>query len=330
MTDLGFIQTDGYDKISLHPLVQQVALDDIKPGIVSCHEMVENLKALFLLRNVDYSDRNYLFRLIESVIEYAEKDDVSLYVDFLNEAFEYAKKYKMGFYMEIILSELELYIQNIEPKEAEKDSFKSAQYCERKAHFFNNKSSFELICRKDSESALKYSLNAAKLCVKITDFNPLLAASIYSDLAEVYRTENQYDEAYKYLRLAGKIISDKKLPFGYDVFSIERKCANLLESMGKYFEAFLFINAILLQIKDRKYNPLDMANVLWDGGFILLKFNQREKAQNYLGSAYKIYSDLRADDTEFMDEIEIKLLQNKVIPLPLLKKFNLSLEDFKK
>ncbi|MCD7778320.1 MAG: hypothetical protein LUH47_07440 [Clostridiales bacterium] len=58
--------------------------------------------------------------------------------------------------------------------------------------------------------------------------------------------------------------------------------------------------------------------------------NQREKAQNYLGSAYKIYSDLRADDTEFMDEIEIKLLQNKVIPLPLLKKFNLSLEDFKK
>ncbi|MCD7855673.1 MAG: hypothetical protein LUG66_08695 [Clostridiales bacterium] len=177
---------------------------------------------------------------------------------------------------------------------------------------------------------MKYSLKATDLCGKFTDFNPLLAASIYSDLAEVYRTENQLDEAYKYLSLAGKIISDKKLPFGYDVFAIERKCAKLLESMGKYFEAFLFINTILVQIKDRKDNPLDLANVLWDGGFILLKMNQREKAQNYLGSAYKIYSDLRADDTKFMDEIEIKLLQNKIIPLPLLKKFNLSLEDFKK
>lgn len=330
LTDLGFIQTDGYDKIFLHPLVQQVALDDIKPGIRGCREMVENLKALFLIRNVDYSDRNYLFRLIESVIEYTEKDDIPLYIDFLNEAFEYAKKYKMGFYMEIILSELELYIQNIEPKETEEDSFKSAQYCERRAHFFNNKSIFELLCKKDVETALRYSLKAAGLCGEIIDFNPILAAGIYSDLAEVYRNKSQFDEAYKYLKLAGKIISDKKLPFGYDVFAIERKCANLLESMGKYFEAFLFVNTILLQIKDRKYNPLDMANVLWDGGFILLKLNQREKAQNYLGSAYKIYSDLRSDDIAFMDEIEIKLLQNKVIPLPLLKKFNISLEDFEK
>ncbi|MCD7855143.1 MAG: hypothetical protein LUG66_05975 [Clostridiales bacterium] len=330
LTDLGFIQTDGYEKIMLHPLVQQVALDDIKPGIRNCREIVENLKTLFFLRNVDYYDRNYLFRLIESITEYTEKNDIPLYVDFLNEAFEYAKKYKMGFYMEIILSELELYIQNIETKETGENNFKPVQYYERKAHFFNNKSTFELLCRKDSEAALKYSLNAAKLCEKITDFNPLLVASIYSDLAEVYRNKSHFDEAYKYLRLAGKIISDKNLPFGYDVFSIERKCANLLESMGKYFEALLFINTILVQIKDRKDNPLDMANVLWDGGFILLKMNQREKAQNYLGSAYKIYSDLRTDDTEFMDEIEIKLLQNKIISLPLLKKFNLSLEDFKK
>lgn len=330
LTNLGFIQTDGYDKIFLHPLVQQVALDEIKPGIRSCREMVENLKALFLLRNVDYSNRNYLFRLIDNITEHIEKDDIQLYIDFLNEAFEYARKYKMDFYMEIILSELELYIQNIEPKETKENNFKSVQYYERKAHFFNNKSTFELLCKKDAETALKYSLKAADLCGKIIDFNPLLATGIYSDLAEVYRNKDQFDEAYKYLRLAGKIISDKKLPFGCDVFSIERKCANLLESMGKYFEALLFINTILLQIKDRKYNPLDLANVLWDGGFILLKMNQREKAQNYLGSAYKIYSDLRSDDTAFMDEIEIKLLQNKVIPLPLLKKFNFIIEDFKK
>ncbi|MCD7855672.1 MAG: hypothetical protein LUG66_08690 [Clostridiales bacterium] len=92
LTDLGFIQTDGYEKIMLHPLIQKVVLDDIKPGIVSCREMVENLKALFLLRNVDYSDRNYLFRLIDNITEYIEKDDVPLYIDFLNEAFEYAKK----------------------------------------------------------------------------------------------------------------------------------------------------------------------------------------------------------------------------------------------
>ncbi|MCD7778321.1 MAG: tetratricopeptide repeat protein, partial [Clostridiales bacterium] len=266
LTDLGFIQTDGYDKISLHPLVQQVALDDIKPGIVSCHEMVENLKTLFLIRNVDYSDRTFLFRMIGNITEYIEKNDVLLYVDFLNESFEYAEKYKMGFYMEIILSELELYIQNIEPKE---NNFNSVQYYERKAYFFSNKSTFELLCRKDTETALKYSLKAANLCGKFIDLNPLLVASIYSDLAEVYRNQNRFDEAYKYLKLAGKIISDKKLPFGYDVFAIERKCANLLESMGKYFEAFLFINTILVQIKDCKDNPLDLANILYCGTAVL-------------------------------------------------------------
>ncbi|MCD8158508.1 MAG: tetratricopeptide repeat protein [Clostridiales bacterium] len=286
LIELGFIQTDGYEKIMLHPLMQEVTLDNTKPSIESCKVLIENLKIICLFRGIDFSDRNILFAAVENIIKFAENNNTELYKDFLKETFAYIEKYDVTSVMEMILTELE------KITESDKDT----------AVLYDYKSAYEVFCNKNYDTALKFSLKAVNMCNKIIDTNPRLVSNIYSNLAEIYRLKGRYEAAKKYLEYALKVIEMKNLPFTHDDMVLGQKYGNLLADMKKYQETLAVFNYLANGIQIRNPDSLDFADVLWNIGTVQLNINGRDTAKHYFGAAYFIYSKLKADDEVYLKD----------------------------
>ncbi|MCD8239469.1 MAG: hypothetical protein LUC92_09070 [Clostridiales bacterium] len=285
LIEFGFIQTDGYEKIMLHPLIQKVTLDDIQPSIEGCKVLIENLKTICLFRGIDFADRNILFDTTENIIKFADKNNSDLYKAFLKEAYAYIEKYSVGSVMEMILTELENLTENYEDT----------------AILYDYKSAYEVFCNKNIDIALKYSLKAVNLCDKVMDTNPRLASNLYSNLAEIYRLKGRYEAAKNNLDYAKDVIKIKNLPFTHDDVILERKYGNLLADMGNYQEALKKFNDLIKGINNYNPNSLDLAAVLWDIGFVFSKMGDKKTAAHYFGSDYYLFSKLMPDDKEFLE-----------------------------
>ncbi|MCD8238792.1 MAG: tetratricopeptide repeat protein [Clostridiales bacterium] len=293
LIELGFIQTDGYEKIMLHPLIQEVTLDDTKPSIESCEVLIENLKTICLFRGIDFTDRNILFYTTENIIKFAENNNTELYKEFLKEAYAYIEKYGVGSVMEMILKELE----------------KLAESNEDTAVLYDYKSAYEVFCNKNYDAALKHSLKAVNLCDKVIDTNPRLASNIYSNLGEIYRLKGRHEAAKKYFEYALKVIEMKNLPFTHDDVTLGQKYGNLLTDMEKYQEALTVFKYLANGIQSNNPNSLDFADILWDIGVVYLKTDDRNTAKHYFGAAYFIYSKLKADDEVYLKDKRNELKQ---------------------
>ncbi len=79
LIEYGFIQENDYRKITLHPLIQEIAIDDTKPGISSCINLIEAVRILCLYHGLDLPYHTLLFKIAENTIDIANNDDTERY-----------------------------------------------------------------------------------------------------------------------------------------------------------------------------------------------------------------------------------------------------------
>lgn len=106
LIEKGFVQTVDGRTATLHPMVQEVAMDETRPSVHKCRTLLDSIHEICLLHGYDISYYRQLFQMVESVIERIENDDMPYYLRFLEDTFPYMDKYHDLQGMKLVLNEL--------------------------------------------------------------------------------------------------------------------------------------------------------------------------------------------------------------------------------
>lgn len=297
LIEYGFIQMNDYRKIALHPLIQEVAIDDTRPSIVSCAVLLSTLRELCLMHGLDLPYHNVMFKIIENTVLIADKDDMNAYLLFLKDTFPYMEKYAYRHGMELIISEFEKLIKDFHYGAVEK------------AMLLDYKAAYEHICNQNHKKALQYEQQAIKYCDELVNTNPHLAANIYGNIGGLYHSTGQTEKAKTYMEQAYHILAENNLQFTND--SVIQMCnyANLAANMGEPRKAVKALEACAEAVREyNSDNSSDYANLLWDIGCIYMQLRDRNNALAYFKTALKIYNDLWKNEP---DLLQMKLSELK-------------------
>lgn len=286
LIEYGFIRTSEYRKISLHPLIQEIAVDDTKPSVTNCGKLIDSLHELCLFHGLDLPYHELMFKIIENVISLAEKDNREMYLLFIKDAFPYMEKYAYRSGMERIINELKQF------------NYSAAE----KAMLLDYQAAYEHICNKNDKKALQYESQAVKYCDEIIGTNPHLAANIYDNIGGLYHSQGQTDKAKYYMEQAYMILSENNLQYTNDSVIMISNYANLLANIGGTDRALNALEVCAKAVKE--YNSAessDYANLMWDMGCIYLQVGNRSKAVARFKTALEIYTELWANEPELIN-----------------------------
>ena len=120
LIETGFIQTNTRHTISLHPMIQEIALSETKPSVSSCHTLLDSLQQICLMHGIEVDYYKKQFQRIGNIIELIQKDDMPKYLLFLENSFPYMQKYDYQKGMKALLQELKCLLKS---KDIGTDSF---------------------------------------------------------------------------------------------------------------------------------------------------------------------------------------------------------------
>ena len=89
LVEMGFIQPRNDRYISLHPMIQEIAVEELKPSVDNCGKLLDGLQEISLLHGIEMSGYKQLFQTVENIIALIRKDDLPKYLLFLENVFEY-------------------------------------------------------------------------------------------------------------------------------------------------------------------------------------------------------------------------------------------------
>ena len=87
LEELGFIREEENRDLSLHPMMQDVTIADLKPGVKSCQTMLVNIGNFCHQYGRDVPHGRLIKQIVESTIRAMEKDDPDFYIRFLQQAY---------------------------------------------------------------------------------------------------------------------------------------------------------------------------------------------------------------------------------------------------
>lgn len=195
LCELGFIENTHADLISLHPMIRDNVLLDLKPTFKNCDTIITNLKSKLQIIGIELSDSEIIISAIGNVMKYIGNTDSNSYLNFLKAAYIFLDNYHEYSLMESIISETEKLLSD-----------KTLGTVNDRALLLNNKAMLP-VNRNDKLTKSISMMNKA-LSVCDEKLNPVLFANINMNLGLFY-TENKenerglefMDKAYLFIKL---------------------------------------------------------------------------------------------------------------------------------
>lgn len=293
LLEYGLIQENEFHKISLHPLIKEITIDDKKPSIKNCYAFISNIHNEYLLHEIDLPYYKTMFDITENIIDIAEKDDVRAYKIFIKDAFAYMEKYAYKNGMSLIIFELEQYIESIDDT----------------ALILDYKSAYEHICNNDIQKATEYEMQAVSLCDSI--INPHLKANIYANMGGLYHISVEMLKAKEFMEKAYRILTENSLQYTADTVTQICNYASLAANMGEPKKAITALEKCTRHIIP---NTLTHAELLENIGLIHLQMNDTDRAKENLIRALNIYSNIWEDSPE-LTENKISEIKELILAL---------------
>lgn len=195
LCELGFITNSHADLISLHPMIRDVVLLDLKPSFENCDILITNLKSKLQIIGYELPDSAIIISSIRNVMKYIGSTDSISYLNFLESAYIFLDNYHEYDLMEIIISETEKLLDN--------DKLSTDN---NRALLLNNKA----MLPNNRNEKLAHSISLMNKALSMCDekSNPVLFANINMNLGILY-VENKeterglefMDKAYLFIKL---------------------------------------------------------------------------------------------------------------------------------
>lgn len=218
LIEKGFVQVADGRRVMLHPMIQEVAMEETRPSVKNCHTMLDSIQEICLLHGYDPPYYRQLFQMIESVIGGIENDDMPGYLRFVEDAFPYMEKYYNIKGMELVLNELSFLLKD-----------KSVGSASDRALLISYRVYFE----KNLDKAIQMQKKAIAMIQEITPDNALLLSNLYSNLGGYYEQSGKLEQAKQNMEQGIRILEQYGLTHCRDRFMQEMNYAVLLASMGQ-------------------------------------------------------------------------------------------------
>ena len=273
LTELGFIANPEMDKISLLPMVRDIAVEDLSPSVASCGVLLNSVHQICLRHGEDVPYRKTLFEIVESIIRYAEKDNFTFYIRFIEDAFSYMEKYKYENGMRLIVSEMDMYKDEL----AQNDL----------ALFYDCQSAVEAFINVNYNKAISLSKKAIKACVP--EENLHLAANLHMNLGYCYHLNGNTDLAKQSMETAIAYMWEHN-ELNNDVIIMIHNYANLMSDLGEPIKAVRAMKKCAEMIKAAHTNMcVDYADLYLDIGIIYLQMQNTASAFSSFEEAFRVY-----------------------------------------
>ena len=195
LCELGFIRNDHADLISLHPMIRDVVLLDLKPSFENCRTFIDNLKNKLQIIGYELPDSAIIISSIKNVMKYIGSTDSSSYLNFLEAAYIFLDNYHEYDFMEIIISETE---KLLDDDKLGTDNSRTL--------LLNNKAMLPMNRNEKLVHSISLMNKALSMCDEKS--NPVLFANINMNLGILY-VENKeterglefMDKAYLFIKL---------------------------------------------------------------------------------------------------------------------------------
>ncbi|MCD8022218.1 MAG: Archaeal ATPase, partial [Lachnospiraceae bacterium] len=218
LIEMGFITPLPGHCGSLHPMIQETALADLKPSISNCRVLLENLQSLCLFHGLEISYYKLMFQTIENIIRFTEKDDLPFYLRFLEDVFSYMEKYQYEQGMHLILRELQTFLDQ-----------SSVGTVRDRALYLD----CQAACEKNREKAIELEKDALALFPEVDEDTALLVSNLHANLGGMYREIEKYDLARQHMETGIKLLEKYRPVSMHDSIPQFSNYAVFLSDMGE-------------------------------------------------------------------------------------------------
>ena len=219
LIETGFVQSSLRHTISLHPMIQEIAVSETAPSVTNCHTLLDSLQKICLMHGIEVSYYKKLFQTVENIMLFIEKDDIPQYLLFLEDVFPYMEKYHYQKGMKKIIQELQHFI---------------------KANTYGTASDrallldYQATLEPKTEKAIKLEKEALAQIKETTKENAHLVSNLHSNLGGLYRINGQLDLAKKHMKMGISLLEQYQLLYTNDsIPQITNYAVLLTEMQGK-------------------------------------------------------------------------------------------------
>lgn len=288
LIETGFVQATTRHTISLHPLIQEIALSETKPSVTACHTLLDSLQKICLMHGTEVSYYKKLFQTVGNIMRMMEKDDLTKYLLFLEDVFPYMEKYRYRKGMkEIILEMKQLLKGNENGSATDRALLLDYQAC----------------METKPEKAIKLEKEALAQIKEITEDNAHLVSNLHANLGGLYRMNGQAELAKEHMEKGIFLLEQYQPLYTNDSIPQINNYAALLTELQEPERAMATLQKLAQLIKE--YNSvtcLDYAQVQESMGNICLITANISQAKTHFKKAMKIYENVWADEPELIEE----------------------------
>lgn len=276
LCELGFIGNGHADIISLHPMIRDVVLLDLKPSFENCRTFIGNLNGKLQIVGYELRDSAVIISSIRNVMKFIGNTNNAEYLNFLEDSFTFLDNYKEYDLMEIIISETEKLLDS-----------KEIGNSNNRALLLNNKAMLHDNRNNKLAKSIGMMNKALSLCDEFA--NPILFANINMNLGSLY-IENK--EAERGLEFMDKAYLFIKLCRGYnnDFITIARNYTAALSENMKVNKAIEVLTECEFATEGCYSN--NHAGLLFDLGTAYILSHNYFKAIKKYNLAFEEYSAL--------------------------------------
>ncbi len=275
LIEKGFVQTVDGRAVTLHPMIQEVAMEETRPSVQSCRTLLDSTQSICLLHGCDIPYYRQMFQMVGVIIERIENDDMPFYLRFLEDVYPYMDKYHDSQGMELVLNEL------------------SALLKDRSVGSVSDRAlltSYRAYGEKKPDKAIKLQKEAIAMLPEIAADNALLVSNLYSNLGGMYKQSGKLELAKQNMEQAIQILEQYGLTQYHDSIVQISNYAVLLTDMGQPdagLSALQKLSRLLREYHSDK--SLDYANVQEAMGGICLTIGDIQQATTHFKKMMAIY-----------------------------------------
>ena len=285
LIEKGLIQTESGRIIKLHPMIREVALDEMKPDTDTCRTLLDSIQSICLMHGQDYNYHGKLFEVIESIILNIQNSNNAFYLRSLEDAFPFMDKYRYTQGMKLITDEMTSLLRD-----------KTTGSVSDRALLL----SFKAICTENISKAIKLQKDAVEMISSITHDNALLVSNLYSNLGAMYKVNGNLDLAVQNTERAISILEQYELLNYHDSIIQFTNYAVLLCDIGKPELGLSALRKLSRTVKDTSSDEsTDYAAIQEAMGGIYLVIGNIANATSHFKKALAIYEKIFGAETEF-------------------------------
>ena len=223
LCELGLIENNQADVISLHPMIKDIVLLDLKPIFDNCDVLITNLKTKLQIIGIELPDSATIISAVRNVMKYIGNTDSNSYLSFLEAAYIFLDNYHEYSLMESIISETENLLSD--------DKLGTVN---NRALFLNNKAMLPMNRNDKLTKSISMMNKALSVCDEKS--NPVLFTNINMNLGLLYIENNETERGLEFMDKAYLFI---KLTRAYndDFITIARNYAATLSENSRVTKA---------------------------------------------------------------------------------------------